>query len=69
MVVLVATEKDILIVWKIPTDGSDDTAITEEAEYNISFIEQQNKLSLSVNCNGSNSILYIDVKISEAKYI
>lgn len=49
MVVLVATEKDILIVGKIPTDGSDDTAITEEAEYNISFIEQQNKLSLSVN--------------------
>ena len=43
MVVLVATEKDILIVGKIPTDGSDDTAITEEAEYNINFIEQQNQ--------------------------
>ena len=33
-------KKDVLIFGKGPTQGSDDTILTTEAEYSINFTEQ-----------------------------
>lgn len=38
------TKNDILIRWKGPKDGLNYTTITVEAEYSISFREQQKKV-------------------------
>ena len=42
---------DMLILRKGPTEGLDDTTITIEAEYSISFSKQGDKLCLSTHCN------------------
>ena len=38
-------KKDMLVFGKVPTNGLDDTTITAEAEYAISFSEQQKTLA------------------------
>ena len=61
-------KKDVLILGEGPTDGLYETAITPEAEYSISFSEQQKKFCLSLHYNGSNSFLFVNrVKIYQFK--
>ena len=49
--------KDILILGKGPTQGLDNTTLTAEEEYSITFSRSQRTFCLSFNmhCNGSNS--------------
>ena len=47
--------KDILILVEGPTQGLDNTSLTAEAKYPISFTQSRKKLVLSVHYNGSNS--------------
>ena len=52
-------EKDILVLNKGPTQGLDNTTITEEAEYSINFSISQRKSYLSLRYNGNNSLLFV----------
>ena len=54
--------KDILILGEGPTQGLDDTAITAEAKYPISFIQSRKRFVLSLHYNGSNSFLFVNAK-------
>ena len=47
--------KDILILGKGPTQGYDDTAITEEIQYLINFTKPNLKCCSSLHYNGNNS--------------
>ena len=51
-------KKDILIVGNGPTQGLDDTTITAEIKYHISFTQSGIKFVLSLHYNGSNSFLF-----------
>ena len=53
-------KEDILVLGKGPTQGSDNTALTEEAEYCINFREKQDKFCLSQHYNGNNSFLFVN---------
>ena len=60
-------KKDILILGKALSDGLDDTALTTEAEYSISFSEKQQNY-LSLHYNGSNNFLLVNrIKIYKFK--
>ena len=48
-------KKDILILGKDPTQGLDDTALTEEAQYPTNFSGSNRELCLSLRYNRSNS--------------
>ena len=48
-------KKDILILGKEPTQGLDDTRLTAEVKYSISFSRFNRKFCLSLHYNGSNS--------------
>ena len=53
---------------KDPREGLDDTTITAEAEYSISFTQQQKAFWLSLYYSGNNSLLYVNrMKIYEFK--
>ena len=54
--------KDILILGEGPTQGLDDTAITAEAKYPISFTQSRKRFVLSLHYNGSNSFLFVNAK-------
>ena len=54
--------KDILILGKGPTQGSDDTTLTAEAKYPINFTQSGKRFALSPYYNGSNSFLFVNVK-------
>ena len=61
-------KKDILVLGICPTQGSDNTALTKEAEYYINFSEKQDKICLSQHYNGNNSFLFVNwVKIYQFK--
>ena len=67
-------KKDILVLGKGPTQGSDDTTITAEVEYSINFSRLNKHFFLSLHFNGSNSFLckcpkiyQFKVKISDIK--
>ena len=54
---VVSEKKDVFILDEGLTHGLDDTMITTEAEYPISFTE-----SGSLHFNRSNSFLYVDAQ-------
>ena len=53
-------KKDILIPGKGPTDALDDTTLTAEKEYSISFTEQQKKSWLRLHYDISNSNIFVN---------
>ena len=52
--------RDTLILGKGPMPGLDDTALTVEAKYAISFTQLQKRFALCLHYNGSNSFLFIN---------
>ena len=48
------------ILGKGSTQGLDDTALTEEAQYSINFSRSNTKFCLSLHYNGSNSFLFVN---------
>ena len=52
--------KDILILGEGLTQGLDDTTLTAEAKYPISFTQPNKRFVLSVYYNGSNSFLFFN---------
>ena len=52
--------KDILILGKGPTEGSDDTTLTAEAVYPITFTQPNKRFVLSLHYNGNNSFLFLN---------
>ena len=52
-------KKDILILGFGPAHGLNDTALTPEAQYSISFSRSSTKFSLYLYYNGSNSFLFV----------
>ena len=60
--------KDTLIFGEGPTQRLDDTLLTAEAQYSISFSRSNRKFCLSFHYNGSNSILFVNaMKIYQLK--
>ena len=52
--------KDILILGKGQTKGLDNTSLTAEATYSISFSRSERKFCLSLRYNRSNSFFFIN---------
>ena len=52
--------KDILIIGKGPTQGSDYTTLTAEGKYPINFTQSGKRFLLSLYYNGSNSFLFVN---------
>ena len=50
----------IYIFGKGPTQGLDDTTLTAEAQYSITFSRSNSKLCLNLHYNGSNSFLFVN---------
>ena len=60
--------KDILILGNGPAQGLDDTTLTAEALYPINFTQPNKIFVLSLHCNESNSILFVNAtKIHQFK--
>ena len=53
-------KKDILILGIGPTQGLDDTRLSAEAQYSISFSRSNRKFCLSLHYNGRNSFLFVN---------
>ena len=53
-------KKDILILGKGQTKGLDNTSLTAEAEYSITFSRSEETFCLSLHYNGSNSFLFLN---------
>ena len=53
------TEKDILIPGKGSTQALDNTTLTAEAQYSMSFSRSNRKFCLSPHFNGRNSFLFV----------
>ena len=51
--------KNVLIIGEGPKQGLNDTAITAEAKYPITFIQSGKRFVLSLHYNGSNSLLFV----------
>ena len=51
-------KKDILILGKCSSHKLDDTTLTAEAQYSISFSRSNRKFCLSLHYNGSNSFSF-----------
>ena len=45
-----------------PTHGLDDTTLTTEAKYPINFTQSGKRFLLNLQCNGSNSFLFVTAK-------
>ena len=54
-------KRNILILDEGPTQGLDDTILTEEAIYPTNFIQLNKRFVLSLNSNESNSFLFVNV--------
>ena len=52
--------KYISIHGKGPTQGLDDTTLTEEVKYHINYTQSEKRFVLSLPYNGSNSFLFIN---------
>ena len=52
--------KDILIFGEGPTQVLDDTSLTAEAKYCINFTQSGKRFVLSLQYNGSNSLLFLN---------
>ena len=65
---LIIKIKDILVLGKGPTQGLDDTTMTVEAKYSISFSRSNIKFCLGLRYNSSNSFLFVNAtKIHQFK--
>ena len=53
-------KKDVLILGEGPTPGIDNTTLTAEKNYSISFTEFRNNFFLRLHYNGANSYLFIN---------
>ena len=68
--------RDIQILGEGPTQGLDDTTLTDKAKHPFNFTEPRKRFVLSLDDNGSNSFLFFNatkifqfkVKDSEIKY-
>ena len=54
-------KRNILILDEGPTQGLDDTILTEEAIYPTNFIQLNKRFVLSLHNNESNSFLFVNV--------
>ena len=54
-------KKGILVLGESPTQGLEDTPITAEAKYPINFKRPGRRFVLSLDYNGSNSFLFVNV--------
>ena len=52
--------KDVLILGEGPTQGLDDTTLTAEVIYPITFTQPNKRFVLSLRYNGSNSFLFVN---------
>ena len=52
--------KDILTLGDKQTQGLDDTTLTAEVLYSISFMQPHERFVLSLQYNGSNSVLFVN---------
>ena len=52
--------KDIIILGKGQTKGSDNTSLTTEAEYSINFSKSERKFCLKLYYSRSNSFLFVN---------
>ena len=55
--------KDIVILGEGPTQGLNDTILTEEAKYPINFAQVRKRFVLSLHYNGNNSFLFVNATI------
>ena len=55
-------KNDILILAEGPTQRLDDTSLTAEIKYSISFTVNRKKFCLSLHYNGANSYLFVSVQ-------
>ena len=53
-------QKDILILGEGPTQRLDDTTLTAEAKYPITFTQLRKRFVLRLHYNGSNSFLFVN---------
>ena len=53
--------RDILVLGEGPTQVLDDTTLTAEAKYPINFTQSGKRFILSLQYNGSNSFLFVNV--------
>ena len=53
-------KKDILFLGEGPTQGSDDTVLTAEKKYSITFTEHNKNFCLSLHYNGTNNYLFLN---------
>ena len=53
-------EKNILILSKGPTQELDSATFTAEAKYPINFAQSRKRFALSLQYNGSNSLLFVN---------
>ena len=61
-------KKDILVLDKVSSQGLNNTTLTAEAEYSISFTEHNKTICLSLHYNGSKSYLFVNwVKVYRFK--
>ena len=51
--------KDILIIGEGPTQGLDDTALTTEKKYPVTFTQSGKRFVLRLHYNGINSLLLL----------
>ena len=66
---------DILILGERPTEGLDDTRLTEEAKYPINFTQPNKRFSSRLHYNESNRVIFCNAtkiyqfkeKVSEIK--
>ena len=54
-------KKDIQVLGEEPTDGLDDTTITEEAKYSVTITNSRQKICLSLHYNASNGFCMLMV--------
>ena len=54
-------KKDISILGEGPSQGLDDTTLTEKVKYPINFTQLRKRFVLSLHYNGSNSFYYKNI--------
>ena len=60
--------EDVLILGEVPTQGLDDTTLAAEAKYPFNFTQPKKKFVLSLHCNGTNRLLFVNAtKICQFK--
>ena len=64
---ILTIKKDFLVCGEWLTQELDNTTITAEAKYSINFTASEIKYCLTLHYYGTNSVLYIIVKICKYK--